>query len=335
MLYFKYFISIAIPPGLFLCAWISCFHYQLGTPVEKHLVKRDLRWEAKKALVKEFASKQKLVIISGSNSFISLSANDLEERLGITTVNAALMASFGIKYYVDSLSSYLRPGDTVLMPLEYWFYDKAWGGNDYLLDTPLFINRQDPEYYRSLGLIDQLLFVASLSASDIYSGVLYKYQEKLPPQVSIIDYEKGWRGDVGKYFQHSSKLFERISHYDYQFDKNSVQLERLREFSRWAKNHNIQIIATYPSFLNSESFPAPAEVLLDNIKDYWQTLGIPLLGTAAQFYYPPEYVFDTAYHLTAEGRSIHSARMVRHICNAIENKTIRAENWGQEGAINN
>lgn len=329
----KYFTSIAIPPGLFLCAWIALFMYQLGTPVEKHLAKRGLWWEAKKTLVERYAEEQKLVIIAGSNSYMSLSAKDLEEKLGITTINAALMASFGIKYYVDSLSSYLRPGDTVLMPLEYWFYDKKWGKNDYLFDTPLFITRQDAEYYRSLGLIEKITFSTSVAANKIYSGALQKYQEKPSPLIKPTEYSEEWRGDVEQNFKHNPKLFEKITHYDYQFDSDSLQLERLREFSLWAREHGVQIVATYPSFLSSSSFSAPSEDLLAGMKDYWRSLNVPLLGEAPHFYYAPQYIFDTPYHLTAEGRSIHSERMARHICNAIENGILSANTWGENCAI--
>ncbi|MBT4521780.1 MAG: hypothetical protein HOC23_17415 [Halieaceae bacterium] len=323
-----YLGSIALPPLVMVGLWVVLFHYQLGVPVERHLAKRGLRWEEKVNLVERFANRQKLVIISGSNSYISLAAKTIERQLKVVTVNAALMASFGVRYYVESLSPYLRSGDTVVLPLEYFFYDSRYAGKDYNFDTQLFVLRQDPDYYRGLSLDEKLGWLINTHPASVAAAVAVKTGLSPPPQVTTRPKNRGWRGDVLSEFVHKPKLFNKIKPVSYRYDGQSVQLERLAAFVTWARRNNVQVVAAYPSHLSSATVKPPAADMLASIEAFWRGLGVPVLGQPQNSYYKPRHVFDTAYHLTNEGRKIHTQQFIDLLCDAVSEGRVTAQNWG-------
>jgi hypothetical protein len=310
----KFYYCAAIPPLIFLAGWLFLYFFQSGIAVEPHLAKRGLRWDEKRELIERFAETRKIVIIAGSGSYVGISARQIEDALGVPTLNVALMASFGIRYYVDTLKPLLRPGDIVVMPLEYWFFESLNGGNDFQMDIPLFIARHDPDYFSHLSLYEKAQWGLTARWRHILAGVKVKLGLNAGPNVSIPDKGIAWRGDVPLLFKHKPKLFKKITSRELVFGPDSIQLKRIADFATWARRNQIQLIAAYPAYVDHPVLNKASTEFLSAITRYWRGLGVPIIGTAEAAFYPPRYIFDTVYHLTDRGRTLHTSKFLSHLC---------------------
>ena len=64
----------------------------------------------------------KLVIIAGSNGLFSHRCEVMEPIVGTPCVNGSITAELGLAYMLELGQRLVKPGDTVLMPLEYTLY---------------------------------------------------------------------------------------------------------------------------------------------------------------------------------------------------------------------
>jgi hypothetical protein len=75
----------------------------------------------------------------------------------------------------------------------------------------------------------------------------------------------------------------------------------ISEFKDWAARNGVTIAATFPNILRSDAYmlPGPSRALA-GLRDRYERLGIPVIGTPSDFMYPANDFFDTEYHLTAQ-----------------------------------
>src|SRR5689334_19236212 len=65
----------------------------------------------------------KILLVGGSNVRFGFSAEQIERDTRVPAVNLALSADLGVDYLLYLTRSVAKPGDTVVMALEYDFYD--------------------------------------------------------------------------------------------------------------------------------------------------------------------------------------------------------------------
>jgi hypothetical protein len=66
----------------------------------------------------------KLVLVGGSNLSFGIDTPRLERELGLPVANMGLNAGFGVRCMVNTIRPCLKPGDTVLLCIEYSLYQK-------------------------------------------------------------------------------------------------------------------------------------------------------------------------------------------------------------------
>ena len=99
----------------------------------------------------------KIVFVGGSATLFGVRTEDIEKELNIPTVNYGVHAALEIDYILERAKKILKPGDIVILPLEY---------NHLLYDGSLnevrtrFVLLFDKKYYNSLPLFrkNQLFF---------------------------------------------------------------------------------------------------------------------------------------------------------------------------------
>ena len=66
----------------------------------------------------------------------------------------------------------------------------------------------------------------------------------------------------------------------------------------------MKAIATWPSTVNFEQYQQPgAQAFFQSIKNLYQTLNVPILGTPEEFMYEKSLFFNSVYHLSDRGRT--------------------------------
>lgn len=273
-------------------AWVEAL---LGTPMRGLEVTHDW-FTLKERAMAEKAGQPRLVVLGGSASHYGISARVLEEELGIPSVNLATHA--GLAHYVlERAKGELRPGDHVLLVLEYMAYQRGATQATYE-----YILSRDPAYFRQQDWLDWARFVLSLEWRSL--AELSSNARKLPKDHRWDDPIEESRDDINAWGDQTNHLEQT------QVDKRLIEAladppqgipaqEEIEAFLRWAKQNDIQVLVTWPNALYRDEYLQPATLAwIQRLKDFYtQENQVPVLGDFRASLLPPEQFYDTYYHL--------------------------------------
>ncbi|MBV9388009.1 MAG: hypothetical protein JOZ78_16420 [Chroococcidiopsidaceae cyanobacterium CP_BM_ER_R8_30] len=309
MAYYKYlkFVlsSLLISYVIFFLLTI----YQIGAPTKSSQELHEVI--TLKTSIANSVQAPKLLIVSGSNSFFGISSQMIAKKTAIPTVNAGLHAGLGIDYILYKARTLARPGDTVLIPLEYELYMPNTRTSSVLLD---YVFAHDTKY-----LSTHPWFVALLSLKRLLLGIYSKVF--ISQQFLAVDQPKVFANGSGdetnnkkanmteaQYEKLNSaspvKITDRLLH-----DRSS--LEVIAEFARWCKQNKIKVIATWPNTMWFKAYEKPAYVqIFQAISKFYQDINVPIIGRYIDSMYDKSMFYDTYYHLNDEGVNIRTQQLI-------------------------
>lgn len=65
---------------------------------------------------------EKIVLLGGSSVLYGFNTDEMQKRLGKPTINAGVNVGLGFRYLIDNMEPHLKPGDHVILPLEFGQY---------------------------------------------------------------------------------------------------------------------------------------------------------------------------------------------------------------------
>ncbi|MBA3925819.1 hypothetical protein [Listeria rustica] len=74
---------------------------------------------AKKTAMLASCTKKKIVVLGGSSVLYGFNTNEIQQRLRQPTFNVGVNVGLGFRYLLDNIEPHLKPGDQVLLPLEF------------------------------------------------------------------------------------------------------------------------------------------------------------------------------------------------------------------------
>ncbi|HET6596754.1 MAG TPA: hypothetical protein VFG81_14105 [Anaerolineales bacterium] len=255
----------------------------------------------------------RIILIGGSNVSFGLDAELMQRKLSIPVINDGLHAGLGI-VPLRELEEYLRPGDVVIISLEYQVFssrDVMEGDLTFLSDwieyAPGRIKylsdpwRDIPAIYLTMlqrkvnRQVNTVLYGGSLNeVRDVFVGTRYNSN-----------------GDFIGHLKQASTPPRKISFEPYPV--SSVQpdiftfLEQFHQFAR-QKGAAVYFEAPASRRINCEN---TGEASLTNFfKTFEDRSAIPVLTQLEDLCLPDKYFFDTAYHLNAEGRRLRTERLI-------------------------
>jgi hypothetical protein len=303
MIYLRYLSSILGSLLLVIIIYLSAVFYQVGTPTETSLAKYEL-YKIKSSIV-NLSKTPKLLIISGSNALEGISCKIIEEETKFPCVNGSTSISVGIDYLLHYARSWAKPGDIVLLPLEYTHYQYDGKPFDELVD---YVISRDPKYLLSADLITKIRILGGVS----FSNLLVKriFQPKFPQLGTNISQEIA----VNKYGDKTNNIesnmtpellkkrdeFEALRFGGY--IKSSQGMESISKFINWCKQNNIKVIATWPNTMKFEIYKEfRQQEFFRSIENFYKSIGVPLLGKPEDFMYNKSMLYDAPYHLNDRG----------------------------------
>lgn len=278
------------------------FKASLGSHDEEERYLHD--WYSLKEKDAEEIPGNKLVIFGGSNVLFGVDTQRMQKELNYPVLNAGVHAAMHEYnyYWVEHL---LKDGDTVIMPLEYVFYQT----NGYYKEYLSYIRSYAPEYLDTFSTKQKLKFMYKCSATDLVN-------DDLQQVVSFPEINSGYSG---KYLNANgdmtnNKKKDRLSDKDLedmiastpfvQAEIPSIESQNeIKAFVSYCKEHNIKLYAAWPSFLySSKSFNATDEKKIQNIIDFYNFMDVKVLGSYKDELYDLDDFYDTTYHLNDEGK---------------------------------
>ena len=246
----------------------------------------------------------RIILVGGSGAFFSVRAKTLQSQLGIPVINNALQAGLGIDYLLHRERQLLRPGDTVVLFLEYANYsllNHEWTQADYFLPFDL-------AYFISQPLRIQLELLGKLTPVEygqrVYDSVFGRHIDGKKTLSALNVY-----GDLKVNRIENQNKSHQILLDSYIPMKNPVlkqdNADLIAEFIRWCRRNGINVIAGYPAFLDFPEYHTGAEkAFFESLGDYYHSLGVPTLGEPSDFMFPKSMFFDTHYHLHDLGAAV-------------------------------
>ena len=267
----RYLGYIAATCGLLGLVHILLFVYQLGSPVAAEY------WLYETEVVKRYFVQQingpKVVILGGSSALFGIDASMMEKALGVPTINMSLHAGLAIDYMLDEAKPFLRPGDTVLLCLEYERYSLTSPYDQWFLEQVMTWN---VEYFWRLNILEKSNFLKAVPLQRIVAGAVLKLldtdaraRQKRPLKSDDKVVAEYLHGNKARRLQYSvanmdangDMVWTQGSFHgtpDYgltdKFTYSSYFWETLKIFREYGVHHNIALYVIWPATVRSPVF---------------------------------------------------------------------------------
>lgn len=293
----KYFRSLFLGFLLGFIIFLLAVFYQIGAPTESS------RWideiyEIKSSLANSLKT-PKLVIISGSNALLGISCKMIYQESKVPCLNGGTNGGIDLYYLLGRPRTWLKPGDLVLLPLEYEYYLATDTPNNVFID---YVFSRDPKYFLSVSLLTQLRLIWGLSFERLFLGIKGKFK---PPQPIQSGYQSKTINEYGDDTSYDKTQQTKAKLIPIEIDSEFQQgyaTSHILNFVNWCKQNNVQLIVTWPNTLWFDIYQQPSkQEFFQSVEDFYKVNRVPVLGQPKDFMYEPSLFSDTVYHMNAQG----------------------------------
>ena len=252
----------------------------------------------------------KLVVISGSNATMGIDMATLGRSLSIRAFNFGLSASDGPGLQSFEAAKILKPGDAVLMPLEYLAYDYG-RPQDSLVDT---VYACGLDYWQSLALDEKLFYVMAAKPWRLFDAMMFERNRAVVARTAAEAAVEA--GPLGQDLSEAMPAPARVPPGVQQpiairFDPASPGVHAIANFVHAAQQRHVAVFATWPNTLMFPEYRDSPEFA--KILDFYRVLGVQMIGRPEDAMFPQAMMGDTLYHLNRAGIALRTERLVRNL----------------------
>jgi hypothetical protein len=314
----RYFLSILAGVVAAAAIHASTFYASLGQTNSRDYLNVD-SWYRHKSKIADSLTGPRIVIVAGSNALFGISARQIEDATGVPTVNYATHGMLTVGYHLYRARSVLRPGDTVLLALEYERYIGPSVNSlfsEYVLST-------DPSYFHQLPLREKFEWI--VSASIYKTAMRLIVSDEVQTQIAT-EIRAGAhtilndRGDFTRNAKADQTEAQRLTVESHppsfyfvtgHWRSRDHAWHQIGRFVRWCDDRGIRVLATFPNAAQSPEYETSrVRIVAADIEAHFAELGVPVLGTPEDAMFPREDYFDTLYHMTREGAEKRTAALL-------------------------
>ncbi len=312
--HFSTFIAAMVGTSV-LC--LAAYALTVDRLIERSAVPATYKW----FLLKETPG-PRIIFESGSNSHHAIDTDAVSEALGRTAINIADNAGYALEDKLTRLETYTRPGDVVVLPLEWSFYHREKLTDNYV--DSLFDSNRD--YYQSMPALSRAKRALSLPPATVVSKLRQQKNAAGQPTespaqdlfISALTHPTGHQSRATSSGPGAGVAEQNCDDYilgEAQVRQNlklgsniKPALTRLQKL----KAHGVDIHFAWPVLAGDGCLTAPAyiEGFRTEIEDAVNNAGFEFLGTPGQSLYGQAYQDDTPYHIITEATDIHTRKMI-------------------------
>ena len=324
--------------GVLLAIYIGAFFVQFGAPVSS------LWWMRNVLYIKEDLAQQgdggRILVISGSNSLLGIDSALLQEKTGKPVVNLALSGLLGMPYMVYLLEKHVKPGDTIVMPLEADFYDTPV---PFYTDYVNNVLAWGQDHWRALTLSEKLTVFLKTSPWRILEGLRAKASSTPVNPLKTLTREEALRGVEAAWakpdFEWREYSYQSVNrHGDMLVAPDVPQTEQFRQEYNWGRPYYTKInerisddflayhqrlrnladergadlFLTWSVMAKNKFFDLdkmPRRRKLQKFVDLLAAEDIEIHCNPIHFYFDPQFFFDTMHHLNARGAQMRTENL--------------------------
>jgi hypothetical protein len=325
----KFFGGLA---GGFLLAsglTLLAFYLNLGVPTGTSGWAYELNH--RKQLAAEQTASPKLLVVGGSATLFGISARTIQEQTGWPTVNLSTHAALGTAYILHLAQAAAKPGDTVLLVLEYELYNygkvsQTWA-DKLLVD---YVVSRDPAFFRRLSPGEQWSVFMLTSYPRLLEGLKNRLRAEEPYQdegrgLYSVGHLNAW-GDLTRHTE-GHRLADRsgIRKLNAALGRGLPEhpegLETIAAFCAWARTNDVRVLATFPNLCDQPGYHGPTAARSARIiTDFFSQIGVPVIGVYTDALLPEEQFLDTMYHTSEEASVKRTERLILRLKPALEDR---------------
>ncbi len=316
MTYNRYLRSIF--SGFLFCVpvYFLAVFYQLGVSVSEENSSIHRVYAFKSKLISSF-NQPKLLIIAGSNANAGISCQMIQSTTKVPCINGGVHAGIGVDYMFNRARSWLNPGDIVLLPLEYHYYQDDGIPSDRLVDH---VMAHDPKYLETVDLMTKIRFLAGISFERLGQGVFAKLKQPDSNQAKAIAAKEVNKNKFGDNTHQQEadltpELRENIAKLKplpiKGYLNSSYGMQSIKEFVGWCKENDIEVLATWPNTVRFDYYEqSQAQAFFQSIEDFYSSLDIPVLGQPESAMYDKSMFYDSIYHPHDKGKRLRTRELI-------------------------
>lgn len=329
----KFILAATLLILLFSGIYVTLVYSQLGAGVKAEWWLKNV-YDFKDHLASKTVS-PKIIILSGSNALFGINSSIVSDRTGYPVVNLSGHAGLDLNFLYIKLKKHIRDGDIVVMPLEFGYYQQS-KISDWFANNIMAWGKS--HYLDQLDYFNLFEFITSVPKARIYEGVLNlskkspfleksKAVERL--QSLLQNDAMAWRGysynslnehgDVISGDQTTKRILamsKRGFHYYGGWDISPRFIKLFQKIQALVENTNGKLILTWSVMMKNPLFdlskPQPQKRLI-KIQQNLAKHAITISCDPQDFQFPPEFFFDTQYHLNKTGTEIRSKKLAECI----------------------
>lgn len=284
-----------------------------------------------KNFVLRSAPSPKVVIASGSNSYMGIDPEILEEYFHVPVINYGDIASYPINARLAIIEPHLKPGDTLILPIEYRLYVDAGLKQDATFGFKVAQGKAT-EYFRHVTFYERMQLIYKFMPPKHIYHTIFSERGLVVRDDYVVSRLKEYQGlatkDIGtargtKFGEtkQKRKFFSQYVTCDHYVFEKMASNPKLGGWYKQAyerilrlKQSGVNVIYTWPvivSYFDDECMTTPAagdamDFVKTEIIPELERNGIPFIGTQESVKFTGEYFYDSYYHVTrpaAEART--------------------------------
>ena len=263
----------------------------------------------------------RLIFVGGSAFAFGNNSGYIAQQLGgqYHPINMGLHAGLGMQYMLNEVKGDLRPGDVVVISMEYEnFIDFPPGPKDV---ADVLEARWQNTQYLPLNYIPALLDKGLIFGG----GILRRSLQTLKGNI-----------DRKSYYQHGSfnEFGDAVAHYSlatslttkvlddkksFEFKPQAVQqaIQIMNDFNASAKAKGAKVFFAYPPLVDRLLVKSRPEVQKVETA-LTSSLAFPIIDRPEDVGYPVNYYFDTRYHLNKIGTDARSQHLAEKLAQELK-----------------
>ena len=263
----------------------------------------------------------RIILVGGSSVAFGFDSNELSSQVGLPVVNLGLQGGLGLRFELESIKSYLREGDIIILSPEYHnILGKLHSGEILAQIVALYPNTI--RYFSTGNEVWQLI----RAFPSVHTSAIKNMLEDLKLRHCLICanrepiyyravFDKSTGDIINEAITIKESPFELKLDFDLKSKEFSKSIELLNNFASYAAAGNITVFFYYPSSINVND--SSTATILDQLSIRLNSeLIFPILNSLKGSQFESEYMFDTAYHLNEEGKAINTRKLGEQLCSA-------------------
>lgn len=249
---------------------------------------------------------RKLVVVSGSGGLYSISCAVMEAELRMPCVNEGLPIEVGLPGILEQGRSAAKPGDVILMPMEYpAYYVEAYGGGSARRSEAGLANKIRSADLRRLFRVDLTYVVSAIAERVMWASGYraYSIRAMFAPNGDRI----GHTAAAGEEYSQRRGSHPPASYRGVITDGFRANMT---DFLEWAQRNDIKVVATLQPTYRDMVVPS---TWLSDMARFYQERNTIFFAPDDLYKYDRDCFFDGEPHLNVEWQQIHSRKIARDI----------------------